>query len=1360
MIYSNTEKKVIRKHLGKIPQILGVPNLLSIQLDSYRYLLQNDVHHNNRVNIGIHAVLKSFFPITSNSGNTYIEYKNYHINMPIDNLEYYKKQNYTYSASLIVLIRIIVFKKNENSLNLKIKYINEQEVYMGDIPIMTENGTFIINGSERVIISQLHRSPGLYFTHDNGKTHSSGKLLYSARIIPKRGSWLDFEFDIKDNIYFRIDRNRKLPVTVFLYALGFTTEEIMSYFCKKYVIYIDNGKFYIEFDQSNLYGNIAGFAIKNLQNKCIVQKGEIINHNHIYKIENAGIKYIHIQEDFLLNKVLVLNVYDQKTGLLICPSNSIISKNILESLNAANIKYFEILYTNEINAGEYISNTLKIDTSKSQIDALYDIYSILRPGETFKVNVASMLLNNLFFSSKNYDLSLVGRMKLNTRLNRKKNHGPNILTLIDILDIIKELINIRNGYSKIDDIDNLGNRRIRSVGEIVEQYFHNSLICIDRIIKERLLLLEKEKLMPQDIFNSKSIALKIKEFFILSPLSQFIDQNNPLSEINHKRRITALGPGGLTRDRVVFDVRDVHITHYGRLCPIESPEGPNIGLINSLAIYCLPNLFGFLETPYRKVFNCKLTNEILYLSANEEKNFAIAPATANIDENNCLIDKFIQVRYNGEPTVIESDKINFIDISSYQMLSVAASLIPFLEHNDANRALMGSNMQRQAVPLLKSEKPIVGTGMEYVVGKDSGVCIIARRGGKVAFVDSLSIIINVNETELINNDPGIDIYKLIKYSRSNQNTLINQKPIVYVGNIVFRGDIIADGSAIDMGELALGQNMRIAFMCWYGYNYEDSIIISEKVLQDDRFTSIHIQELTCICRDNYIVKDIISIKVSNKKEHIFNKIDSSGIVYAGAQISPGDILVGKISPKIKKLTSEEKLLYAICDEEAYSIKDTSLRAPAGTYGVVIDVNILIREYTEKEKRSILIDDKKSHLIYNSLIDTLYNYENIIINKIKEKLLHIIKNISLKLSTGDILDAEYINSQPIKNLLNLRLQDKNINNFIKKNKLYIINRYHETFNIYNNLIKNTFKMNDLAPGILKIIKVTLAIKRTIKTGDKMAGRHGNKGVVSVINPIEDMPFDSEGIPIDIILNPLGVPSRMNVGQILETHIGLAAYGLGRKIDNMIKDIRNKQISDIREFIKKIFNNKFIKYKELDSLSDHDLIEFAKRLTRGVPVSIPVFDSINEYEIKDFLKSVDLPETGKLILYDGYTGDKFDQPVTVGYMYMFKLNHLIDEKMHARSTGSYSLVTQQPLGGKALFGGQRLGEMEVWALEAYGAAHILQEMLTIKSDDINGRIAIYNNIINNDHTMIPNIPESFNVLINEIRALCLNIDLKTR
>ncbi|KWR65622.1 DNA-directed RNA polymerase subunit beta [Aeromonas hydrophila] len=1312
---------------------------MSIQLDSFKQFIEADPEGE----YGLEAAFRSVFPITSYSGSAELQYVSYRLGEPVFDVKECQIRGVTYSAPLRVKLRMVLYDREAAAGT--VKDIKEQEVYMGEIPLMTENGTFVINGTERVIVSQLHRSPGVFFDHDKGKTHSSGKVLYNARVIPYRGSWLDFEFDAKDNLFVRIDRRRKLPASIILRALDFSSEQILATFFETIGFEVKDGKLMMDLVPERLRGETATFDIV-ANGAVVVETGRRVTARHIRQLEKDSVTQIEVPVEYVVGKVAAKDYAHPQTGEMVVTANQALSLEAVANLSQAGFKHFEVLFTNELDHGAYMSETLRIDSSSSRLEALVEIYRMMRPGEPPTREAAEQLFENLFFSSERYDLSTVGRMKFNRRLAREDETGVGTLTKDDIVDVMKRLIDIRNGNDEVDDIDHLGNRRIRSVGEMAENQFRVGLVRVERAVKERLSLGDLDTLMPQDLINAKPISAAVKEFFGSSQLSQFMDQNNPLSEVTHKRRISALGPGGLTRERAGFEVRDVHPTHYGRLCPIETPEGPNIGLINSLSVYSRTNEYGFLETPYRKVIDGVITDEVDYLSAIEEGKYVIAQANAATTEDGRLKDELIPCRHKGESTFMNADQIQYMDVSPQQIVSVAAALIPFLEHDDANRALMGSNMQRQAVPTLRADKPLVGTGMERAVAVDSGVTVVAKRGGMIDYVDASRIVIKVNEDELLPGEAGIDIYSLTKYTRSNQNTCINQRPCVMLGEPVMAGDVLADGPSTDLGELALGQNLRVAFMPWNGYNFEDSILVNERVVQEDRLTTIHIQELACISRDTKLGPEEITADIPNVGEAALSKLDESGIVYVGAEVKGGDILVGKVTPKGEtQLTPEEKLLRAIFGEKASDVKDSSLRVPNGVYGTVVDVQVFTRDGVEKDKRAKEIEEMQLKEAKKDLTEEFKILEDGIFGRSR----------NLLLAAGYSKDR--LNKLDRSKWFELAIEDE-----AKQIELEQIAEQHvelkaEFDKKFENKRRKIIQGDDLAPGVLKIVKVYLAVKRRIQPGDKMAGRHGNKGVISKICPVEDMPHDEYGRPVDIVLNPLGVPSRMNIGQILEVHLGLAAKGIGEKIDRMVKEQR--ELHEMRDFLQQVYDlgEKDTQQVNVAELSDDDVRTLVGNLRKGLPVATPVFDGAKEREIKALLKLADLPESGQIALFDGRTGNAFERKVTVGYMYMLKLNHLVDDKMHARSTGSYSLVTQQPLGGKAQFGGQRFGEMEVWALEAYGAAYTLQEMLTVKSDDVNGRTKMYKNIVDGDHRMEPGMPESFNVLLKEIRSLGINIEL---
>ncbi|OGV26810.1 MAG: DNA-directed RNA polymerase subunit beta [Legionellales bacterium RIFCSPHIGHO2_12_FULL_37_14] len=1357
--YTYAEKRRVRKVFGGFEDLMPIPNLLEIQLKSYNDFIREGLSEAEVQHTGLHAAFSSVFPIVSFSGAARLEYVSYKLGEAQFNVKECKLRGLTYSAPLRVKFRLIVLDKDSTADPKPVKDIREQDVFMGEIPLMTDVGTFVINGTERVVVSQLHRSPGVIFEHDKGKTHSSGKLLYSARIIPYRGSWLDFEFDPKDCLFVRIDRRRKLPVTVLLRALGFETAEILALFFEFTPCQIKKDKFHLKLIPLRLRGEIASFDIVDPKTgEVIVEQGRRITARHIKIIEEAKMHEMVVPHDYLIGKTLAISIIDKETGEFFAKANDLITQEILEKCIKNKVDKLELIYTNDLDHGSYISDTLRVDQCQCQLDALVEIYRMMRPGEPPTKEAAEALFKNLFFVEERYDLSEVGRMKFNRRVGRTEDTGSGTLTKEDIVDVIKTLIDIRNGNGMVDDIDHLGNRRVRSVGEMTENQFRVGLVRVERAVKERLSLVETEQLMPQDLVNAKPVSAAIKEFFGSSQLSQFMDQVNPLSGVTHKRRVSALGPGGLTRERAGFEVRDVHTTHYGRVCPIETPEGPNIGLINSLAIYARTNPYGFIETPCRKVKDGHVTDEIVYISAIEEVDQYIAQSSVPLDKKGKIIPDLVPCRHQNEFSLITPDKINYMDISPKQVVSVAASLIPFLEHDDANRALMGSNMQRQAVPTLRSEKPLVGTGMERTVAIDSGVAVVAKRGGKIDMVDAGRIVVRVNDKETLASEAGVDIYNLTKYFRSNQDTCINQRPIVAPGDVVERGDVLADGPCTDLGELALGQNLLVAFMPWHGYNFEDSILISERIVHEDRFTTVHIEELTCISRDTKLGVEEITSDIPNVSESALASLDEAGIVYIGAEVNAGDILVGKVTPKGEtQLSPEEKLLRAIFGEKASDVKDSSLRVPSGMNGTVIDVQVFTRDGLEKDSRAKRIEEEQLAVVRKDLMDERRIREDDIYHRMSQLMLNKkITKGSSKVKAGTKITQEILDKLDKSHWGDLVFETEALNKQIEQQAKQLSILSKEIDKRFADSKKKITQGDDLAPGVLKIVKVYMAVKRRIQPGDKMAGRHGNKGVISKVVPVEDMPYLKDGTPVDIVLNPLGVPSRMNIGQVLETHLGLAAKGLGKQINAML-NAAQKNTKDIRAYLDKIYNHDGKKRVDLSHFNDKEVQTLAQNLRNGVPMATPVFDGASEKEIKAMLELANLPTDGKSILYDGRTGRKFDNPVTVGYMYMLKLNHLVDDKMHARSTGSYSLVTQQPLGGKAQFGGQRFGEMEVWALEAYGASYTLQEMLTVKSDDVTGRTRIYKNIVDGDHRMDPSMPESFNVLLKEIRALGIDIEL---
>ncbi|MBL4762888.1 MAG: DNA-directed RNA polymerase subunit beta [Gammaproteobacteria bacterium] len=1356
MTYSFTEKKRIRNNFGKRTSILDVPYLLAIQTESYKKFLQSDTPADERKDAGIHAAFNSVLPISSFSGVVDLEYVSYRLGTPTFDVKECQIRGVTFSAPLRVKLKLTIYDKDAPASARKVKEIKEQEVYMGEVPLMTETGTFVINGTERVIVSQLHRSPGVFFDHDKGKSHSSGKLLFSARVIPYRGSWLDFEFDPKDCLFVRIDRRRKLPATILLRALEFSTEEIIDMFFEVSEFTFKKTGIKMKLVPEWLKGETAVVDLGKKDN-IIVETGKRITARHINLLKKSGIKDIIVPEEYLLGRRVSRDIIDTDSGELLMAANDELTEELLERIKELDIKELNTIYSNEFDTGAFISNTLAIDPSSNKLEAMIEIYRMMRPGEPPTKDAAENLFNNLFFNADRYDLSAVGRMKFNRRVGRKESTGESILSKDDILAVMKELISIRNGHGTVDDIDHLGNRRIRSVGEMAGNVFRAGLVRVERAVKERLSLVESEGLMPQDVINSKPVAAAVKEFFGSSQLSQFMDQNNPLSEVTHKRRVSALGPGGLTRERAGFEVRDVHPTHYGRVCPIETPEGPNIGLINSLSVYARTNEYGFLETPYRVVTKGKVTDEVEYLSAIEEANYVIAQASASMTKTGKLTDELVSARHMNDFTLTSPDRVEYMDVSSKQIVSVAAALIPFLEHDDANRALMGSNMQRQAVPCLRAEKPLVGTGIERTVAIDSGSTLAAKRGGTVDSVDASRIVVRANDDETIPGKSGVDIYNLTKYTRSNQNTCMNQRPLVKAGDVIAVGDALADGASTDMGELALGQNMLVAFMPWNGYNFEDSILISEKVVKEDRYTTIHIEELTCVARDTKLGSEEVTADIPNVSEGLLSNLDESGIVYVGAEVSPGDILVGKVTPKGEtQLTPEEKLLRAIFGDKAADVKDSSLRVKSSTAGTVINVRVFTRDGVEKDARALQIEEAELDTVRADLDDQQRIVEGDIFARMQALM---VGKVGEKgpggLKSGTKITQIYLDEIGRDKWLEINMKNDAVNKQVEQLAQQLIDQRDEFDRLFEEKRKKITAGDDLAPGVLKMVKVYLAVKRRLQPGDKMAGRHGNKGVVSMIVPVEDMPYMADGRQVDIVLNPLGVPSRMNIGQVLETHLGWAAKGLGEEIGRMI-DAQAK-VTQIRKFLDKIYNARD-KQVDLKSFTDEEIMVLAGNLVDGVPMATPVFDGAEESDIHAMLELAGLDKSGQVQLYDGRTGDAFDRMTTVGYKYIIKLNHLVDDKMHARSTGPYSLVTQQPLGGKAQFGGQRFGEMEVWALEAYGAAYTLQEMLTVKSDDVNGRNRMYKNIVDGDHRMDAGMPESFNVLIKEIRSLGLNIRLE--
>ncbi|AKU66886.1 DNA-directed RNA polymerase subunit beta [Ottowia sp. oral taxon 894] len=1368
MAYTFTERKRIRKSFGTRESVLKIPYLLQMQKDAYTAFLQADTPPKKRTHEGLQAAFESAFPIISHNGFVEMKFIEYNLAKPTFDVRECQTRGLTYASAVRARVQLIIYdRESSTAQNKVVKEVKEQEVYMGEVPLMTDKGSFIVNGTERVIVSQLHRSPGVFFEHDKGKTHSSGKLLFSARIIPYRGSWLDFEFDPKDILFFRVDRRRKMPVTILLKAIGMSPEQILAYFFVNDNFRLMDSGAQMEFVASRFKGEVARFDITDKAGKVVVAKDKRVTARHARELEQSGTTHISVPEEFLLGRVLSKDLLDGDTGEVIAKANDELTEALLAKLREAGVQDIQCIYTNELDQGAYISQTLRTDETADELAARIAIYRMMRPGEPPTEDAVQALFQRLFYNPDTYDLSRVGRMKFNAKVGREDSTGPMVLTNEDILDVVKILVELRNGRGEVDDIDHLGNRRVRCVGELAENQYRTGLARIEKAVKERLGQAEQEPLMPHDLINSKPISAALKEFFGASQLSQFMDQTNPLAEITHKRRVSALGPGGLTRERAGFEVRDVHVTHYGRVCPIETPEGPNIGLINSLALYARLNEYGFIETPYRRVVDGKVTNDIDYLSAIEEGKYVIAQANAALDEKGRLTDELVSARENGDSVLVNADRVQYMDVSPAQIVSVAASLVPFLEHDDANRALMGANMSRQAVPVLRPEKPLVGTGIERVAAVDSGTVVTARRGGVVEYVDATRIVIRVNDAEAVAGEVGVDIYNLIKYQRSNQNTNISQRPIVKRGDKLAKGDVIADGASTDLGEIAIGQNMLIAFMPWNGYNYEDSILISEKVVADDRYTSIHIEELVVMARDTKLGPEEITRDIPNLSEQQLGRLDESGIIYVGAEVQPGDTLVGKVTPKGETtLTPEEKLLRAIFGEKASDVKDTSLRVDQGSSGTVIDVQVFTREGIQRDKRAQQIIDDELKRYRLDLNDQLRIVEADAFDRI-EKLLNgkIANGGPNHIAKGAKIDKDYLKSVDKYHWFDIRPADDDVAAQLESIKASIEQQRHVFDLAFEEKRKKLTQGDELPPGVLKMVKVYLAVKRHLQPGDKMAGRHGNKGVVSKITPVEDMPYMADGTPVDIVLNPLGVPSRMNIGQVLEVHLGWAGKGIGQRIGDMLK--REANLAEIRAFLEQVYNTTGHK-EEIHKLSDKDVRAMAQELTSGMPFATPVFDGATEQEILDMLKIAypdDIAQAKGLTptrtqaqLYDGRTGDPFERKTTVGYMHYLKLHHLVDDKMHARSTGPYSLVTQQPLGGKAQFGGQRFGEMEVWALEAYGASYTLQEMLTVKSDDVQGRTKVYESIVKGEHAIDAGMPESFNVLVKEIRSLGLDIELE--
>jgi DNA-directed RNA polymerase subunit beta len=1363
MAYSIANNQLLRKHFAEIKRIIDIPNLIDIQKNSYKRFLQAELPPSARQNIGLEAVFRSVFPIRDFSETSSLEYVSYSLGIPKYDVDECHQRGMTFAAPVKVRVRLVSWDVDKESGVQSIRDIKEQEVYFGEIPLMTENGTFIINGTERVIVSQLHRSPGVFFDHDKGKTHSSGKILYSARVIPYRGSWLDFDFDHKDIFYVRIDRRRKLPATVLLKALGYSAEELLNYYYDVELIAFDGEGYKKRVNLDLLTGQRASVDVVAADGEVVIKANRKFTKAGIRKLAEKGIEFIPVLEEDVIGKVASTDIVDTATGEVIVECNEEISLAKLEELRSRGINEFPVLFIDNLYVGPYLRDTLLLDKIVTPEDAMIEIYRRLRPGDPPTIKSATALFESLFFNPERYDLSVVGRLKLNYKLGLETPLEHTTLTKEDILEVVRYLIGLRNGRGNIDDIDHLGNRRVRAVGELLENQYRVGLVRMERAIKERMSLQEVDSLMPHDLINSKPVSAVVKEFFGSSQLSQFMDQTNPLSEITHKRRLSALGPGGLTRERAGFEVRDVHPTHYGRVCPIETPEGPNIGLIASLSTYARINEHGFVETPYRMVKDGQVTTEIKYYSALEEEGHAIAQANAPLTPNNTFVNDLVNARRSGEFMLMNREDIELMDVSPKQLVSVAAALIPFLENDDANRALRGSNMQRQAVPLLRADAPLVGTGMERIVAHDSGAAVVARHNGMVESVDAARIVVRIEEGEVDESGTGVDIYTLTKFARSNQNTCLNQKPIVKVGDHVKRGEIIADGPSTQWGELALGQNVLVAFMPWAGYNFEDSILISEKLVKEDRYTSIHIEEFECVARDTKLGKEEITDDIPNLGEDALADLDESGIIRIGAEVKPGDILVGKITPKGEtQLSPEEKLLRAIFGEKAGDVRDTSLRVPPGVEGVVIGARVFSRKGSDKDSRTEHIEKTE----INKLLKDQNDEIRIIRDSAKSKLLGLLVGqtaaVSVMDSAGEVLlpKGKKISTAALESIPLLRWKEvsltkaEEVEDRISTLFARLEEREELIKGVFSDKIEKLKRGDDLPPGVIKMVKVYIAIKRKLSVGDKMAGRHGNKGVLSRVLPEEDMPYMADGTPVEIVLNPLGVPSRMNVGQILETHLGLAARGLGLQIQESLD--KNFGTARIKERVKEIYGNGELN-TFIDGLSDEETLAMARRLSNGVPMASPVFEGVNEAQMKNEMARAGCTTSGQTTLYDGKTGDAFKEQVTVGIMYMLKLHHLVDDKIHARSIGPYSLVTQQPLGGKAQFGGQRLGEMEVWAMEAYGAAHALQEFLTVKSDDVAGRTRIYEAIVKGKHTLEAGLPESFNVLVKELQSLCLDVEL---
>ncbi|GBD45025.1 DNA-directed RNA polymerase subunit beta [bacterium HR40] len=1353
-----TARKLIRRSFGRIPEVATMPNLIEVQRQSYEAFLQRNVPHHERQRTGLQEVFKSVFPIKDFNERAALDFVKYELEEPKYDVEECQQRGLTYAAPLRVTLRLIVWDIDEETGARSVRDIKEQDVYMGDLPLMTDNGTFIVNGTERVIVSQMHRSPGVFFDHDKGKTHSSGKLLYSARVIPYRGSWLDFEFDAKDLIHARIDRRRKIPATTFLMALGLDPEEILHTFYEELVYKRCGQGWKTAFRPERLQGvKLTSDLVNAATGDVLVEAGTKLTPRLLRRLENQGLTEIYVSSEDLVGRYVARDLIDEQTGLVLAEAGDELTGATIEKLVAEGIDAIPVLDIDHVRVGPYVRNTLALDRCRSREEALIEIYRVLRPGEPPTPETAEALFNSLFFDPERYDLSPVGRVKMNMRLGFETDDSVRVLRREDVVAVLRTLIDIKDGRGEVDDIDHLGNRRVRSVGELMENQFRIGLLRMERAVRERMSSIEIDAAMPHDLINAKPVAAAVREFFGSSQLSQFMDQTNPLAEITHKRRLSALGPGGLTRERAGFEVRDVHPTHYGRICPIETPEGPNIGLINSLATYARINKYGFIESPYRRVVDGRVTDEVVYLSAMEEGRYTIAQANAPLDGERRFLEEFVACRQNGEFVLARPEQIDFIDVSPKQLVSVAAALIPFLENDDANRALMGSNMQRQAVPLIRAEAPFVGTGMEAVVARDSGAAVVARRSGVVDQVDGSRIVVRVTDASA-SADSVVDIYRLKKFQRSNQNTCINQRPLVKVGDVVRAGDIIADGPSTELGELALGRNVLCAFMPWNGYNFEDSILISERIVRDDVFTSIHIEEFEVMARDTKLGPESITRDIPNVSEEALRNLDEAGIVYIGAEVKAGDILVGKVTPKGETpMTPEEKLLRAIFGEKAADVRDTSLRLPPGAQGTVVEVRVFNRRGVEKDERALAIERAEIARLAKDRDDEKAILERNVYSRLRELLVgQKVKSGVRGLRAGSVVTAQVLDSLPRHQWWEIGVEDADLMHEIRMLKRQLEDGYKRLEERFESKVEKLQRGDELPPGVLKVVKVFVAVKRKLQPGDKMAGRHGNKGVISKIAPIEDMPFLEDGTPVDIVLNPLGVPSRMNVGQILETHLGWACANLGRQIGELVARYQEVGRKALEAKLGELLGPEAA--KEIAGYEEPELLELANNLSRGLPVASPVFDGAQEKDIVDLLIKAGCDPSGQVTLIDGRTGEPFDRKVTVGYIYMLKLGHLVDDKIHARSVGPYSLVTQQPLGGKAQFGGQRFGEMECWALQAYGAAYTLQEMLTVKSDDVSGRTKIYEAIVRGEDTFEAGIPESFNVLVKELQALALNVELQ--